>query len=202
MYRELQPIRQTLSEDLRSSLLPGLPGIQSDKLIDTYLDQLTLFVGADVADLTLSLLAIDARTEELVSLPNVPNNSSDFRQITAWLEKLRGQHHVRMIAVACGRPASITGASGMLWLSNPTWPASCTTPAPPSTWVRSCPGGSARSWWTPTCWLSSSARGARPKSSSARMPTCCRRASARAAPRFGPADQPQEEPTSRPAAGL
>ena len=62
MYRELQPIRQTLSEDLRSSLLPGLPGIQSDKLIDTYLDQLTLFVGADVADLTLSLLAIDART--------------------------------------------------------------------------------------------------------------------------------------------
>ena len=64
MYRELQPLRRTLSEELRSSLLPGLPGIQPDKLLETYLDQLTLFVGADVADLTLSLLAIDASREK------------------------------------------------------------------------------------------------------------------------------------------
>lgn len=101
MYRELQPLRRTLSEELRSSLLPGLPGIQPDKLIDTYLDQLTLFVGADVADLTLSLLAIDASKEELGHLLNVANTPSGFRQITAWLEKLRSEHHLRIIAVAC-----------------------------------------------------------------------------------------------------
>ncbi len=101
MYRELQPLRRTLREELRSSLLPGLPGIQPDKLLETYLDQLTLFVGADAADLTLSLLAIDASKEELGSLLNVANDSSGFRQITTWLEKLRSQHQLRIIAVAC-----------------------------------------------------------------------------------------------------
>jgi hypothetical protein len=45
MYRELQPLRDTLREELRSSLLPSLPGIAADKLLDTYLDQLTLFEG-------------------------------------------------------------------------------------------------------------------------------------------------------------
>ena len=101
MYRELQPLRQTLREELGASLLPGLPGIEPDKLLDTYLDQLTLFVGADVADHTLSLLAIDANKEELGSLLNAANTPTGFDQISAWLEKLRSQHHLRIIAVAC-----------------------------------------------------------------------------------------------------
>jgi transposase len=101
MYRELQPLRQTLREELGASLLPGLPGIEPDKLLDTYLDQLTLFVGADVADHTLSLLAIDASQEELGHLLNVANTAAGFRQIGTWLDKMRSQRHLRIIAVAC-----------------------------------------------------------------------------------------------------
>jgi transposase len=54
-----------------------------------------------VADLTLSLLAIDAGKEEVGHLLDVPNDPSGFRQVRVWLEKLRHQHRLRIIAVAC-----------------------------------------------------------------------------------------------------
>ena len=35
MYRELQPLRQALAEELRATL-PDLPGIEPDKLLASY----------------------------------------------------------------------------------------------------------------------------------------------------------------------
>ena len=100
MYRELQPLRQALREELRSSLPPALPGLQPDKLLETYLDQLTLYVGSDVADQTLTVLALNASGDQLAALRDVPNTPLGFRQILERLEQVRLQHHLRIIAVA------------------------------------------------------------------------------------------------------
>ena len=65
MYRELQPLRQALSTELRANLPPAGPGIEPEHLLQTYLDRLTLYVGCDVADQTFTLCAVDAAGEEL-----------------------------------------------------------------------------------------------------------------------------------------
>ena len=44
MYRELHSLRQALREELKGTL-PPLPGVESNKLLETYLNQLTLYVG-------------------------------------------------------------------------------------------------------------------------------------------------------------
>ena len=52
MYRELQPLRQALSAELKAHLSPAGPGIDPEHLLQTYLDRLTMYVGCDVADQT------------------------------------------------------------------------------------------------------------------------------------------------------
>jgi transposase len=99
MYRELHSLRQALHHELEGTL-PPLPGVEPNKLLQTYLDQLTLYVGVDVADQTVTLLALNANKEELGDLLDCPNTPKGHAQIGAWLEHLRSQHHLRIIAVA------------------------------------------------------------------------------------------------------
>ena len=65
MYRELQPLRQALSTELKASLFPAVAGVDPNKLLETYLDRLTMYIGVDVADQTLTLIALDAGRETL-----------------------------------------------------------------------------------------------------------------------------------------
>jgi len=99
MYRELDSLRQALRDELKGTL-PLLEGIEPTKLLETYLDQLTLYVGVDVADQTVTLLAVNANGEALGHLLDAPNAPHGHQQIGAWLEQLRVQHHLRLIVVA------------------------------------------------------------------------------------------------------
>jgi transposase len=97
MYRELQPLRQALSDELRANLPPAGPGIEPEYLLQTYLDRLTLNVGCDVADQSFTLYAEDASGEELGHLMDVPNHPQGFERAWNWLDNLRGHHHLRII---------------------------------------------------------------------------------------------------------
>lgn len=99
MYRELHSLRQALRHELEGTL-PPVTGVEPDRLIQTYLDHLTLYVGLDVADHTVTLLALEATGHELGHLLDVPNTPPGFEQIGTWLEHLRLQHHLRIIAIA------------------------------------------------------------------------------------------------------
>ena len=83
MYRELDSFRQALRKELEGTL-PPLAGVEPDKLLETYLDQLTLYVGADVADATLTVLALNASDEVLGSLVDQPNTPAGFKKIGDW----------------------------------------------------------------------------------------------------------------------
>jgi hypothetical protein len=98
MYRELEPLRQALRAELKANLPPAGPGIEPEHLLQTYLDRLTLYVGCDVADQTFTLYAVDAAGEELGHLVDVSNHPVGFER--AWLENLRGQHHLRITLLA------------------------------------------------------------------------------------------------------
>jgi transposase len=100
MYRELHPLRQALSAELKADLLPAVPGIEPEHLLQTYLDRLTLYVGCDVADHTFALFAVDAAGEELGQRLNISNNPRGFEQAWEWLESLRCQHHLRILVLA------------------------------------------------------------------------------------------------------
>jgi len=100
MYRELQPLRQALSAELKATLPPAPAGVEAEPLLQSYLDRLTMYVGCDVADQTLALLAVDAAGEELGHRLSVPNHPSGFEQAWVWLEDLRGQHHLRLMLIA------------------------------------------------------------------------------------------------------
>jgi transposase len=100
MYRELHSLRQVLQHELKGTL-PPLPGVEPEQLLDTYLNQLTGYVGVDVADQTLTLLAINANQDELAHLLDVPNAPPGFARIGEWLERLRVDHHLRVLVVAC-----------------------------------------------------------------------------------------------------
>jgi hypothetical protein len=73
MYRELLPLRQALSLELKANLPPAVPGIDSEHLLQSYLDRLAMYVGCDVADQILTFFAVDTAGEELghLSTPNV-----------------------------------------------------------------------------------------------------------------------------------
>lgn len=100
MYRELQPLRQALSAELKANLPPAGPGIEPEHLLQTYLDRLTLYVGCDVADQTFTLYAVDASGEELGHLVDVPNHPVGFERAWDWLDNLRGHHHLRITLLA------------------------------------------------------------------------------------------------------
>lgn len=99
MYRELQPLRQALAEELRATL-PDLPGIEPDKLLASYLDQLTLYVGLDVADASFTALALDTGRTVLDELRNCPNRQAGFVRFQSWVERLQAQFNLRLVAVA------------------------------------------------------------------------------------------------------
>ena len=100
MYRELQPCREALSRELKASLFPAVAGVDPSKLLETYLDRLTMFTGVDVADQTFTALALDAGREILGSLDGCPNEPAGFQTFLAWARALRDQHGLRIIAVA------------------------------------------------------------------------------------------------------
>jgi transposase len=100
MYRELQPFRQALSEELKASLFPAAAGVDPDKLLQTYLDRLTMYTGVDVADQTFTVLAMDAGREILGSLEGCANDPDGFQHFVTWARDLRGQHGLRIMAVA------------------------------------------------------------------------------------------------------
>ncbi len=100
MYRELDSLYQVLQQELKDTL-PPLPGVEPTQLLDTYLKQLTAYVGADVADQTVTLLALNANQAELDHLLKVPNTPAGYARIGAWLERLRVEHHLRLVVVAC-----------------------------------------------------------------------------------------------------
>jgi transposase len=100
MYRELQPFREALSQELKTALFPAAAGVDPDKLLQTYLDRLTMYAGVDVADQTFTALALNAGKEILGSLEGCANEPAGFQRFLAWARSLRQQHDLRIIAVA------------------------------------------------------------------------------------------------------
>lgn len=100
MYRELQPFREALSQELKASLFPAVAGVHPDKLLQTYLDRLTMYTGVDVADQTFTVLATDAGQQVLGSLERCANHPDGFQRFITWARDLRDQHDLRIIAVA------------------------------------------------------------------------------------------------------
>jgi transposase len=100
MYRELQPFREALSHELKASLFPAAAGVDANKLLETYLDRLTMFTGVDVADQTFTSLALDAGREILGTIEGCPNEPAGFERFMAWARDLRDQHGLRIIAIA------------------------------------------------------------------------------------------------------
>jgi len=100
MYRELQPFREALSHELRTSLFPAVAGVDPSKLLETYLDRLTMYTGVDVADQTFTALALDAGREILGSLDGCANEPDGFQRFLSWARALRDQHGLRILAVA------------------------------------------------------------------------------------------------------
>jgi transposase len=100
MYRELQPFREALSRELKASLFPAVAGLDPNKLLETYLDRLTMYTGVDVADQTFTTLALDAGREILGSLEGCANGPDGFERFVTWARDLRDQHGLHIIAVA------------------------------------------------------------------------------------------------------
>jgi transposase len=100
MYRELQPFREALSQELKASLFPAVAGVDPQKLLETYLDRLTMYTGVDVADQTFTVLAMDAGQESLGSLEGCANDPGGFQRFVSWARDLRDRHGLRIIAVA------------------------------------------------------------------------------------------------------
>jgi transposase len=100
MYRELQPFREALSQELKASLFPAVAGVDANKLLETYLDRLTMYIGVDVADQTFTALALDAGREILGSLEGCANDPDGFERFITWARQLRDQHGLRIIVVA------------------------------------------------------------------------------------------------------
>jgi transposase len=100
MYRELQPLRQALSVELKANLSSAQPGIDPEHLLQSYLDRLTMYVGCDVADQTFTLMALNATGEELGHNSSVPNTPDGFERAWEWLEDLRSQGRLRIVLLA------------------------------------------------------------------------------------------------------
>jgi len=99
MYRELLPLRQALSAELKANLSPAVPGIDSEHLLQSYLDRLTMYVGCDVADQILTLFAVDAAGDKLGHL-STANDPQGFEQLWDWLEDLCSRHSLRIMLLA------------------------------------------------------------------------------------------------------
>jgi transposase len=100
MYRELQPFREALSQELKASLFPVVAGVDPNKLLRTYLNQLTMYTGVDVADQTFTVLAMDTNKEILGELEGCANDPDGFSRFVTWARDLRDKHGLRIMAVA------------------------------------------------------------------------------------------------------
>jgi len=100
MYRELQPLRQALSHELKASLAPSGTGIDEEQLLQSYLDRLTLYIGCDVADQTFTLYAQTAGGDEVAHQLNIPNRTQGFQEAWSWMESQRKQQHARILLLA------------------------------------------------------------------------------------------------------
>jgi hypothetical protein len=116
MYRELQPFREALSQELKASLFPTVAGVEPNKLLQTYLDRLTMYIGVDVADQTFTALALDAGKEILGSLEGCANDPDGFQPFVTWARALRDHYGWRIIAIAgettASTPRSEIGSPG------------------------------------------------------------------------------------------
>jgi transposase len=102
MYQELLPLQEKLAEELRETVASQrLPGMDPDKLLNAYIGQLTLYVGVDTANESLTAVVIDDTGEILDSLVDFANDPHGFEQFKNWLEKVRTQHKARIIVVGC-----------------------------------------------------------------------------------------------------
>jgi len=100
MYQELLPLQEQLAEELRETITPqALPGMDPDKLLNAYIGQLTLYVGVDTANETLTAVIIDDAGEILDSLGDFANDPQGFERFESWVEKVRVQHNARIIVV-------------------------------------------------------------------------------------------------------
>jgi transposase len=59
-----------------------------------------MYVGCDVADKTLTFMALDADGEELDHLRDTPNTPDGFEHVWAWMADLCRQRHLRIILLA------------------------------------------------------------------------------------------------------
>ncbi|MFQ5874438.1 MAG: transposase [Dehalococcoidia bacterium] len=100
MYQELLPLRQSLQEELRATLPLDQAGVDPDKLLDAYLDQLTLYVGVDVANKTLTAVILDARGEVVDTLTGFANAPDGFERFRRWVERVKARLNARLVAVA------------------------------------------------------------------------------------------------------
>jgi transposase len=100
MYQELLPLREQLAEELRETITPqALQGMDPDKLLNAYIGQLTLYVGVDTSNETLTAVVIDDAGEILDSLIDCANDPQGFERFNAWVEKVRAQHKARIIVI-------------------------------------------------------------------------------------------------------
>jgi len=101
MYQELLPLQERLAEELQETIaLQALPGMNPEKLLKAYIGQLTLYVGVDTSNKTLTAVVIDDAGEILDSLVDFANDPQGFERFKRWIEKVRALHHARIIAVA------------------------------------------------------------------------------------------------------
>jgi hypothetical protein len=100
MYRELQPLRQALGAELKAHLSPVEPGTDPEHLLQSYLDRLTVCVGSDVADQTITCFAVDAIGDKLGHLLDALNDPLGSEGAWESLEELCAQHGMRIILLA------------------------------------------------------------------------------------------------------
>ena len=100
MYRELQPFREALSQELKASLFPTVAGVDPNKLLQTYLDRLTMYSDVEVADQNFTALALDAGKEILGWLEGCANDPDGFQPFVTWARALRDHDGWRIIAIA------------------------------------------------------------------------------------------------------
>ena len=100
MYQELLPLQEQLAEELQETVAPqGLPGMDPEKLLKAYIGQLTLYVGVDTSNETLTPVVIDDAGEILDSLVDCDNDPQGFERFKAWAEEVRAQHQARIVVV-------------------------------------------------------------------------------------------------------
>lgn len=100
MYQELLPLQERLAEELQEAIAAQvLPGMDPEKLLKAYIGQLTLYVGVDTSNETLTAVVIDDAGEILDSLVDFANDPQGFERFKAWVEEVRAQHKARIIVV-------------------------------------------------------------------------------------------------------